>query len=72
MRNSVMTEADTCREFVTPKLVEAGWGNASYAIGEQRSFTNGRIIVAGGKVRRYYQQIAIQCADDADGEKKQD
>jgi hypothetical protein len=21
-----MTEADTCREFVTPKLVEAGWG----------------------------------------------
>ncbi|MEP7300027.1 MAG: hypothetical protein ABI699_00745 [Caldimonas sp.] len=23
-----MTEADTCREFVTPKLVEAGWGVA--------------------------------------------
>jgi hypothetical protein len=21
-----MTEADTCREFVTPSLVEAGWG----------------------------------------------
>lgn len=21
----VMTEADTCREFVTPRLVESGW-----------------------------------------------
>ena len=47
-----MTEADTCREFVTPKLVEAGWGAAGSVIGEQHSFTNGRIIVAGGKVRR--------------------
>jgi type I restriction enzyme R subunit len=25
MRDGVMTEADTCREFVTPRLVEAGW-----------------------------------------------
>jgi type I restriction enzyme, R subunit len=47
-----MTEADTCREFVTPRLVEAGWGAAESVIGEQHSFTNGRIIVAGGKVRR--------------------
>jgi type I restriction enzyme R subunit len=46
-----MTEADTCREFVTPKLVEAGWSSAPYAIGDQRTFTNGRIIVTGGKVR---------------------
>lgn len=52
MRDSVITEADTCREFVTPRLVEAGWGAAPHAIGEQRTFTNGRIIVAGGKVRR--------------------
>ena len=52
MRDAVITEADTCREFVTPRLVEAGWGNSPCAIGEQRSFTNGRIIVAGGKVRR--------------------
>ncbi|XTI73760.1 EcoAI/FtnUII family type I restriction enzme subunit R [Acidithiobacillus sp. AC3] len=54
----VLTEADTCREFVTPRLVEAGWGSAPYAIGEQRSFTNGRIIVAGGKVRRGKQKRA--------------
>ena len=52
MREGVITEADTCREFVTPRLVEAGWGAAPRSIGEQRSFTNGRIIVAGGKVRR--------------------
>ena len=53
-----MTEADTCREFVTPQLVEAGWGAAESVIGEQHSFTNGRIIVAGGKVRRGKQRRA--------------
>lgn len=58
MRDSVITEADTCREFVTPKLVEAGWGAAPHAIGEQRSFTNGRIIVAGGTVCRGRQKRA--------------
>jgi len=58
MRDGVITEADTCREFVTPRLVEAGWGTAPHAIGEQRTFTNGRIIVAGGKVRRGKQKRA--------------
>ena len=57
-QNDILTEADTCRELVTPKLVEAGWGNAPYVIGEQRSFTNGRIIVAGGRVRRGRQKRA--------------
>ncbi len=58
MRDGVTTEADTCREFVTPQLVEAGWGAAPCSMGEQRSFTNGRIIVAGGKVRRGKQRRA--------------
>jgi type I restriction enzyme R subunit len=53
-----MTEADTCRELVTPKLVESGWSASPHSIGEQRSFTNGRIIVAGGKVRRGKQRRA--------------
>ena len=57
-REGVMTEADTCRGFVTPRLVEAGWAAAQHAIGEQRTFTNGRIIVAGGKVRRGKQKRA--------------
>ena len=56
--NNILTEADTCREFVTPKLIESGWNSAPYAIGEQRSFTNGRIIVTGGKVRRGQQKRA--------------
>lgn len=53
-----MTEADTCREFVTPKLVEAGWSAAPLAIGEQRSSTNGRNVVTGGTVRRRPQRRA--------------
>lgn len=62
-----MTEADTCREFVTPKLVEADWGAAESVIGEQHSFTNGRIIVAGGKVRRGKQRRAdYGVGDDMD------
>jgi type I restriction enzyme R subunit len=58
MREDVMTEADTCREFVTPRLIEAGWSTAPHAIGEQRTFTNGRIIVTGGQVRRGKQKRA--------------
>lgn len=56
--SSVMTEADTCREFVTPKIVQAGWSDAPFTIGEQRTFTNGRIFVAGGRVRRGKQRRA--------------
>jgi type I restriction enzyme R subunit len=58
VHNSGMTEADTCRDFVTPKIVQAGWSDAPFAIGEQRTFTNGRIFVAGGKVRRGKQRRA--------------
>jgi type I restriction enzyme R subunit len=58
MHEGVMTEADTCREFVTPQLVEAGWTETPHTIGEQHTFTNGRIIVAGGKVRRGKQKRA--------------
>jgi type I restriction enzyme R subunit len=54
----IMTEADTCRELVTPKLTNAGWANAPHVIGEQRTFTNGRIIVTGGRVRRGKQKRA--------------
>ncbi|MDA8417106.1 MAG: DEAD/DEAH box helicase family protein [Betaproteobacteria bacterium] len=53
-----MTEADTCRLFVTPKLTEAGWADQPHSIGEQRTFTNGRIFVAGGKARRGKQKRA--------------
>ena len=46
------SEADTCRKYVVPKLTDAGWENEPHSIAEQRTFTDGRIIVTGGKVRR--------------------
>lgn len=47
-----LNEPDTCRLYVTPKLQTAGWDNLPYLLGEQRSFTDGRLIVTGGRVRR--------------------
>src|ERR1700692_1042863 len=46
------TEADTCRQYVVPKLQAAGWDNEPHSIAEQRSFTDGRIVVAGTKATR--------------------
>lgn len=52
------SEADTCRKYVVPKLTDAGWETEPHSIAEQRTFTDGRIIVAGGKVRRGKQKRA--------------
>src|SRR5437667_6194779 len=46
------TEADTCRTLITPKLQAAGWEDAPHSIAEQRTFTDGRIIVHGSTARR--------------------
>jgi len=46
----VITEADTCRKYVLPKLYAAGWNDDQ--ISEQKSFTDGRIITIGEKTRR--------------------
>jgi type I restriction enzyme, R subunit len=40
-----VTEADTCRMYVLPKLQKAGWTDDQ--IREQKYFTDGRIVVAG-------------------------
>lgn len=50
------TEADTCRTYVLPKLYAAGWDDDQ--ISEQRTFTDGRIMVAGTKVWRGAQKRA--------------
>lgn len=47
-----MNEADTCRTLVRPKLDAAGWDGNKYFYSEQTPFTDGRIIVPGGKPRR--------------------
>ncbi|MBI5282366.1 MAG: DEAD/DEAH box helicase family protein [Candidatus Solibacter usitatus] len=46
------SEADTCRMFVTPKLVAAGWDTEPHSLAEQRTFTAGRIVVAGTIAKR--------------------
>ena len=47
-----MNEADTCREFVRPKLEAAGWDESPHAYKEQETFTDGRIVVIGGEPTR--------------------
>ena len=46
------TEADTCRLLITPKLQAAGWESEPHSIAEQRSFTDGRIVVRGNQTQR--------------------
>lgn len=50
MARAMPTEADTCRTYVLPAIYAAGWVDEQ--IREQLTFTPGRIIVAGGKVKR--------------------
>src|SRR6266576_1059626 len=50
----ILTEADTCRRYVLPKLYAAGWTDDQ--ISEQKSFTDGRIVVAGSRVKRLPQK----------------
>jgi len=44
------TEADTCRKYILPKLYAAGWNDDQ--ISEQKTFTDGRIVVSGKKCFR--------------------
>ncbi|OHB68283.1 MAG: DEAD/DEAH box helicase [Planctomycetes bacterium RBG_13_62_9] len=52
------TEADTCRKYVLPKLIDAGWDDEPHSFTEQRTFTDGRIVVSGTKIRRKKQKRA--------------
>jgi type I restriction enzyme R subunit len=51
-------EADTCRKYVLPKLVAAGWDNDPHSFTEQKTFTDGRIIITGDKIHRRAQKRA--------------
>jgi type I restriction enzyme R subunit len=53
---TTLTEADTCRKYVLPKLYAANWTDDQ--ISEQKSFTDGRIVVAGVKPTRRPQKRA--------------
>jgi type I restriction enzyme R subunit len=53
---AMLTEADTCRKYVQPKLYGAGW--ADDQISEQKTFTDGRIVIAGKSPIRRKQKRA--------------
>jgi type I restriction enzyme R subunit len=53
-----LNEADTCRAYVVPGLVEAGWDTAPHSIAEQRIFTDGRVFLVRGKPKRGKQKKA--------------
>jgi type I restriction enzyme R subunit len=54
----MITEADTCRKYVLPRLVAAGWDNDPHSFTEQKTITDGRIVVIGDKVLRRRQKRA--------------
>jgi len=51
-----LNEADTCRTYVLPKLYSAGWEDTQ--ISEQKSFTDGRIMLVGSRAIRRPQKRA--------------
>lgn len=53
-----MNEADTCRKYVLPKLSSAGWDDAPYSFTEQKTFTDGRIILEKNGYKRGKQKRA--------------
>lgn len=53
-----MNEADTCRKYVVPRLINAGWDNEPHSFTEQKTFTDGRIFMVGDKPKRRPQKRA--------------
>ena len=51
-----ITEADTCRRYITPKIISAGWDQQPNSFTEQKTITDGRIILAGNKAHRGLQK----------------
>ena len=45
-------EAQTCRDYVLPKLKAACWETGDHSIVEQKTFTDGRIVVRGVNASR--------------------
>jgi hypothetical protein len=42
---AVPPEADTCGKYTVSLLQAAGWNNQPHAIAEQRTITDGRIVL---------------------------
>src|SRR5688572_16739823 len=54
----MITEADTCRKYVLPKLIQAGWEVEPHSFTEQKTFTDGRPLVTGHKKKNLPQKRA--------------
>ena len=54
----MITEADTCRKYVLPKLQAAGWDTAPHSFTGQKTFTDGCIQLWGEKTSRGPQKRA--------------
>ena len=48
----VLTEADTSTKYVVPKLHASGWDDPPHSFAQEHSFTDGRIVLIGTKVKR--------------------
>jgi len=42
-----MSEADTCRKYITPALQTAGWEKPPHYIAQEHTFTDGRLLPVG-------------------------
>lgn len=56
MPSTLYNEADTCRIHITPALIQAGWDEAPYSFTEQKTITDGRIVVQGSHAQRRLQR----------------
>src|SRR6267142_2860095 len=54
----MLTEGDTCRKYILPKLTSAGWDNDPHSFTEQKTFTDGRIEIIGNLKHRRPQKRA--------------
>jgi type I restriction-modification system DNA methylase subunit len=54
----MLTEADTCRKYILPKLAAAGWDSDPHSFTEQKTFTDGRIQLIGTLKHRRPQKRA--------------
>lgn len=53
------SEAETCTRFITPALIEAGWDNSPHSYTQEKTFTDGRILVVGKRGKRSKQQKRV-------------
>jgi hypothetical protein len=59
----VLTEAETCRTLVVPRLQAAGWDDLPHAINEQRTFADGRIVF----LKEYAEILGLKLAYATNG-----